>query len=47
MEIGKVQHEMNERQAKGKSTVELEKRLEDLEGQKHELVERLEALWSA
>jgi len=47
VEIGKVQHEMNERQAKGKSTVELEKRLEDLEGQKHELVERLEALWSA
>jgi hypothetical protein len=47
VEIGKVQHEMNERQAKGKSIVELEKRLEDLEGQKHELVERLEALWSA
>jgi len=32
---------------KGKPTVELEKRLEELESQKHELVERIEALWSA
>ncbi|OLE89934.1 MAG: hypothetical protein AUF79_11260 [Crenarchaeota archaeon 13_1_20CM_2_51_8] len=47
LEIGKVQHEMNERQAKGSPTVDLEKRLEELEGQKHGLVERLEALWSA
>ena len=47
MEIEKVQHEVNERQAKGKPTVELEKRLEELESQKHELVERIEALWSA
>ncbi|TMI39528.1 hypothetical protein E6H21_08775 [Candidatus Bathyarchaeota archaeon] len=46
LEIGKVQHEMNERQAKGSPTVDLEKRLEELEGQ-HGLVERLEALWSA
>ena len=47
MEIGRVQHEMNERQAKGKPTLDLEKRLEELESQKHELVERIEALWSA
>ena len=47
MEIGKVQHEMSERQARGKPTVDLERRLEELEGQKHDLVERLEALWSA
>jgi hypothetical protein len=47
VEIGRVQHEMNERQAKGKPTVALEKRLEELESQKHELVERIEALWSA
>ena len=47
MEIGKIQHEMNERQAKGRPTVDLEKRLEELESQKHELVERIEALWSA
>jgi len=47
VEIGKVQHEINERQAKRRPTVDLEKRLEELEGQKHELVEGLEALWSA
>ncbi len=47
MEIGKVQHEMNQRQAKGRPTVDLEKRLEELERQKHDLVERIEALWSA
>ena len=47
VEIEKLQHEMNEREAKGRPTVELEKRLEELESQKHELVERIEALWSA
>ena len=47
VEIGKLQHQINERQAKGKPTVELERRLEELESQKHELVERIEALWSA
>ncbi len=47
MEIEKVQHEMNERQTKGKTTVELEKRLEELERQKHDLVEGIDALWSA
>jgi len=43
----KVQHEMYEKEAKGRPTVDLEKRLEELESQKHELVERIEALWSA
>ncbi len=47
VEIGRLQHEMNERQAKGKPTEDLEKRLEELEREKHELVERIEALWSA
>ena len=47
VEIEKVQHEMSEREAKGRPTVDLEKRLEELESQKHELVERIEALWSA
>ena len=47
MEIGRLQHEMNEKQAKGKPTQDLEKRLEELEREKHELVERIEALWSA
>ncbi len=46
-EIDKLQHEINERQAKGKPTQDLEKRLEELESEKHELVERIEALWSA
>ena len=47
MEIGRLQHEMNERQAKGKPVQDLEKRIEELEREKHELVERIEALWSA
>jgi uncharacterized protein YceH (UPF0502 family) len=47
VEIDRLQHEMNERQAKGKPTQDLEKRLEELEREKHELVERIEALWSA
>jgi hypothetical protein len=47
VEIARVQHEMNERQTKRKPTVSLERRLEELERQKHELVERIEALWSA
>ncbi len=47
MEIDRLQHEINERQAKGKPTQDLEKRLEELEREKHELVERIEALWSA
>ncbi|HYU56101.1 MAG TPA: hypothetical protein VEL71_07785 [Candidatus Dormibacteraeota bacterium] len=47
VEIGRLQHEMNERQAKGKPVQDLEKRIEELEREKHELVERIEALWSA
>ncbi len=47
VEIAKLQHEMNEKQAKGKPTDALEKRLEELEREKHDLVERIEALWSA
>jgi septation ring formation regulator EzrA len=47
VEIDKLQHEINERQAKGKPVDTLEKRLEELEREKHDLVERIEALWSA
>ncbi len=47
VEIGKLQHEMSEKQAKGKPIQGLEKRLEELEREKHDLVERLQALWSA
>ena len=47
MEIERLQHEINERQANGKQTQDLEKRLEELEREKHELVERIEELWSA
>ena len=47
VEIEKLQHEINEKEARGKPTEDLEERLEELERQKHELVERIEALWSA
>jgi len=47
VEIDRLQHEINERQANGKPTQDLERRLEELEREKHELVERIEALWSA
>ena len=47
VEIEKLQHEMREKQAKGKPTQSLEKRIEELEREKHDLVERIEALWSA
>jgi uncharacterized protein YceH (UPF0502 family) len=47
VEIERPQHEINERQAKGKPTQDLEKRVEELERQKHNLLERIEALWSA
>ena len=47
VEIDKLRHEINEKQAEGKPTAALEKRLEELEREKHELVERIEALWSA
>ncbi len=47
VEIDKLQHAINERRAKGKPVDTLEKRLEELEREKHDLVERIEALWSA
>jgi tRNA uridine 5-carbamoylmethylation protein Kti12 len=47
VEIDRLQHEINVRQSKGRPTQDLEKRLEELEREKHELVERIEALWSA
>jgi uncharacterized protein YceH (UPF0502 family) len=47
VEIDRLQHEINEKQAQGKPTQDLEKRLEELESEKHDLVERIEALWSA
>ena len=47
VEIERLQHEINERQAKGRPTQDLEKTLEELEREKHELVERIEELWSA
>lgn len=47
IEIDRLQHEINEKQAKGNPTDALEKKLEELEAEKHQLVERIEALWSA
>jgi hypothetical protein len=47
VEIERIQHEINEKKAKGKRTDALEKKVEELEREKHELVERIEALWSA
>jgi predicted nuclease with TOPRIM domain len=47
VEIERLQHEINEKQAKGKPTDALQKRLEKLEREKHDLVEGIEALWSA
>jgi TolA-binding protein len=41
VEIEKLQHEMSQNQARGKPIQDLEKRLEELEGEKHELVERI------
>ncbi len=47
VEIDRLQHEINEMQPKGKPTQNFEKRLEELEREKHDVVERIEALWSA
>jgi len=47
VEIEKLRHEMSEKEAKGKAVHDLEKRLDRLEREKHDLVERIEALWSA
>jgi len=41
VEIGKLQHEINQKQSKGKPVQALEKRLEELESEKHDLVERI------
>ena len=47
VEIEKLQREMSEKRARGKPIHDLEKRLEELEREKHDLVERIEDLWSA
>jgi len=41
VEIEKLQHEITMKQAKGKSTDDLDKKLEELEREKHDLVERI------
>jgi outer membrane murein-binding lipoprotein Lpp len=47
IEIEKLEQEMNQKRAKGKPVHDLEKKLDQLEREKHDLVERIEALWSA
>lgn len=47
VEIEKLEQEMDHKRAKGKPVHDLEKQLDHLEREKHDLVERLEALWSA
>jgi predicted nuclease with TOPRIM domain len=47
LEIEKLQHEMNEKQARGKPVDGIAKRLEELESEKHGLVERLQDIWSS
>jgi predicted nuclease with TOPRIM domain len=41
VEIEKLQHEITRKQAKGKPTYDLEKKLDELEREKHDLVERI------
>jgi len=41
VEIEKPQHEISKKQARGKSTDDLGKKLEELEREKHDLVERI------
>jgi chromosome segregation ATPase len=41
VEIERLQHEITRKQAKGKSTDDLEKKLDELEREKHDLVERI------
>ena len=41
VEIEKLQHEITRKQAKGKSTDDLDKKLDELESEKHDLVERI------
>jgi chromosome segregation ATPase len=47
LEIEKIQQEMSKKRANGKPVHDLEKKLDQLEREKHDLVERIEALWSA
>ena len=41
VEIEKLRHEIARKQAKGKSTHDLEKKLDELEPKKHDLGERI------
>jgi chromosome segregation ATPase len=41
VEIEKLQQEISQKQARGKPTQDLETRLEELESEKHDLVERI------
>ena len=41
VEIERLQHEITRKQAKGKSTGDLEKKLDELESERHDLVERI------
>ena len=41
VEIEKLQHEISKKQAKGRSTDDLEKKLDELEREKHDFVERI------
>ncbi len=41
VEIEKLQHEIRQKQARGKPIQDLEARLEELESEKHDLVERI------
>jgi chromosome segregation ATPase len=41
VEIEKLQHEVSEKQAKGKPIDHLQKKLDELEREKHDLVERI------
>ncbi len=41
VEIERLQHEISQKQARGKPVQALEKRLEELESEKHGLVERI------
>ena len=47
VEIERLQREMSEKRSKGKPVHDLERKLDELEREKHDFVERIEALWSA
>ena len=46
-ELESLEFEKAKKPAAGKSTIELEKRQEELERQKHELVEQIADIWSS